>query len=158
MNDAKSIGMDVHQATISVTVRDSRGNLMMEAILETKAETILQFIHGLRGSLHVAFEEGTWAAWLHDLLQPHVARVLVHMVLDSLSLPATCSEALFGGDMRAFGLGQRIDHSHSCMNTRECSKAEERSPIFPSRFPVVHSPVEHWLPQVEQLPTEWRQT
>jgi transposase len=49
----------------------------MEAILETKAETILQFIHGLRGSLHVTFEEGTCAAWLHDLLKPHVAQVLV---------------------------------------------------------------------------------
>ncbi len=24
----------------------------------------------------MTFEEGTWAAWLHDLLQPHVARVL----------------------------------------------------------------------------------
>ncbi len=32
MNDAKYIGMDVHQATISVAVRDSRGNLVMEAI------------------------------------------------------------------------------------------------------------------------------
>lgn len=76
MNDAKYIGMDVHQATISVAVRDSRGNLVMEAILETQAETILQFIRGLRGSLQVTFEEGTWAAWLYDLLQPHVARVL----------------------------------------------------------------------------------
>ena len=35
MNDTKYIGMDVHQATISVAVRDSRGNLGMEAILET---------------------------------------------------------------------------------------------------------------------------
>jgi transposase len=77
MNDAKYIGMDVHQATISVAVRDSRGNLVMEAIVETKAETILQFIRGLRGSLYVTFEEGTWAAWLHDLLQSHVIRVLV---------------------------------------------------------------------------------
>ena len=51
--------------------------LVMEAILETKAETILQFVHGLRGSLHVTFEEGTCAAWLHDLLKPHVAQVLV---------------------------------------------------------------------------------
>jgi len=64
MNDANYIGMDVHQATISVAVRDSSGNLVMEAILETKTETILQFIRGLRGSLHVTFEEGTWAAWL----------------------------------------------------------------------------------------------
>jgi hypothetical protein len=77
MNDAKYIGMDVHQATMSVAVRDSRGNLVMEAIVETKAETILQFIRGLRGSLSVTFEEGTWATWLHDLLQPHVTRVVV---------------------------------------------------------------------------------
>jgi len=77
MNDAKYIGLDVHQATISVAVRDSAGELVIEAILETKAETILQFLRGLRGSLHVTFEEGTWAAWLHDLLQPHVTQVLV---------------------------------------------------------------------------------
>jgi transposase len=77
MNDDKYIGLDVHQATISAAVLDSSGKLVMEAILETKAETILQFIHGLRGSLYVTFEEGTCAAWLHDLLKPHVAQVLV---------------------------------------------------------------------------------
>jgi transposase len=65
------------QATISATVLDSTGKLVMESILETKAETILQFIRGLRGSLHVTFEEGTCAAWLHDLLKPHVTEVLV---------------------------------------------------------------------------------
>src|ERR1700719_48200 len=77
MSEAKYIGMDVHTATISAAVRDSSGSLVMEATLETKAETILQFVHGLRGSLHVAFEEGTCAAWLHDLLKPHVTKVLV---------------------------------------------------------------------------------
>ena len=59
MNDAKYIGLDVHQATISVAVLDSAGKLVLEAILETKAEAILQFIRGLHGSLHVTFEEGT---------------------------------------------------------------------------------------------------
>jgi hypothetical protein len=77
MNDAKYIGMDVHQATISVAVRDWHGNLVMEAILETKAETILQFIRGLGGRLQLTFEEGTCAGWLHDLLKPLVTRVLV---------------------------------------------------------------------------------
>ncbi len=77
MNDAKYIGLDVHQATISAAVLDSTGKLAMEAILETKAETILQFIHGLRGSLQVTFEEGTCAAWLYSLLKPHVTGVLV---------------------------------------------------------------------------------
>src|SRR5579863_4293496 len=77
MNDIKCIGLDVHQAMISAAVLDSAGKLVMECVLETKAAPIVQFIHGLRGSLHVTFEEGTCAAWLHDLLKPHVAQVLV---------------------------------------------------------------------------------
>jgi hypothetical protein len=52
-----------------VALRDSDGKLVMEAILETKAETILQFFRGLRGSLHVTFEEGTSTAWLYALLK-----------------------------------------------------------------------------------------
>ena len=77
MNSEKYIGLDVHQATISVAVLDSTGKLVMESILETKAATILEFVAGLRGTLSVTFEEGTWAAWLHDLLKPHVARLVV---------------------------------------------------------------------------------
>ena len=73
MNQEKYIGMDVHQATISVAVMDGRGKLIMECILETKAGTILEFIQGLHGSLSVTFEEGTSAAGLHDLLKPQVA-------------------------------------------------------------------------------------
>jgi transposase len=77
MNDVKHIGLDVHQATISAVVLDSTGRVVMESILETKAATVLDFIHGLRGTVQVTFEEGTCAAWLHDLLQPHVTRVVV---------------------------------------------------------------------------------
>ena len=77
VNSEKYIGLDVHQATISVAVLDSAGKLVMESIVETKAATILQFLAGLRGSLHVTFEEGTWAAWLYDLLKPHVAQLVV---------------------------------------------------------------------------------
>src|SRR6266705_1287838 len=69
--------MDVHQATISVAVMDAKGKLIMECILETKAATILEFIGGLQGSLSVTFEEGTSAAWLYDLLKPHVAKLVV---------------------------------------------------------------------------------
>ena len=77
LNDTKYIGLDVHQATISVVVLDGTGHLVMESVIETKAATILQLLHGLSGSLHVTFEEGTCAAWLHDLLKPHVAKVVV---------------------------------------------------------------------------------
>ena len=55
MNQEKYIGMDVHQATISVAVMDLQGKLIMECTLETKAATILEFIRGLNGSLSVTF-------------------------------------------------------------------------------------------------------
>jgi transposase len=69
--------MDVNQATISVAVMDGNGKLVMECLLETKAATILEFVQGLRGTLSLTFEEGTSAAWLHDLLKPHVSRLVV---------------------------------------------------------------------------------
>ena len=77
MDSEKYIGLDVHQATISVGVMDCTGRIIMECILETKAATILEFFAGLRGSLAVTFEEGTCAAWLYDLLKPHVGKLLV---------------------------------------------------------------------------------
>jgi hypothetical protein len=41
MNDAKYIGLDVHQATISAAVLDSTGKLVMESVLETKATAMI---------------------------------------------------------------------------------------------------------------------
>jgi transposase len=73
----KYIGMDVHKESITFAVRIARGKVVMECVIETKASMILQFIDGLRGDVHVTFEEGTWAAWLYDLLKPHVTRVVV---------------------------------------------------------------------------------
>ena len=54
--------MDVHRESISIAVMNSAGKLVLECVVETKASMILQFINGLRGELHVTFEEGTWAA------------------------------------------------------------------------------------------------
>jgi transposase len=77
MDNKKYIGMVVHQASISIAVSDAAGKLLMECVVETKANTILEFFQGLRGSLWVTFEEGTSAGWLYDLLKPHVAQVIV---------------------------------------------------------------------------------
>jgi len=77
MDSTKYIGMDVHQESISIAVMNASGKIVMECVIETKASMILQFVDGLRGDLHVTFEEGTWAAWLYDLLKPHVTEVVV---------------------------------------------------------------------------------
>ena len=77
MTSNQYIGMDVHKESISIAVMNAAGKIVMECVIETKASIILQFIHGLRGDLHVTLEEGTWAAWLYDLLKPHVTEVVV---------------------------------------------------------------------------------
>ena len=71
--------MDVHQASISVAVRDGAGKLVMECIIETKAATALEFIRGLRGSLWVGVKKEpvppgcttqlnpTWPAWWYAI-------------------------------------------------------------------------------------------
>jgi transposase len=77
MESTKYVGMDVHKDTVTIAVMNSAGRVVMESILETNAATLLQSIRGLGGNLLVTFEEGTWAAWLYDLLKPYVTKVTV---------------------------------------------------------------------------------
>src|SRR5262250_3607148 len=77
MDSKKYIGMDVHQASISIAIRDAAGKLVAESVIATKTATILEFIRGIQGTLWITFEEGTSAAWLYDLLKPHVSKVVV---------------------------------------------------------------------------------
>src|SRR5258708_4417721 len=76
-SNVKYIGLDVHKEAIAIAVLNGAGKLVMESIVETKASTLLDFLQGLRGELHVTLEEGTWAAWLYDVLKPHVHEMVV---------------------------------------------------------------------------------
>ncbi len=77
MNSIKYIGLDVHRDTISVAVLNAEGKLVMQLVIATQASAILEFFHGLRGTLHVTFEEGTHSGWLYDLLVRRVAYLVV---------------------------------------------------------------------------------
>jgi hypothetical protein len=59
MSSDKYVGMDVHLATVVLAVLDARGKCVCQSVIETKGDTILEFIAGLRGAVHVVFEEGT---------------------------------------------------------------------------------------------------
>ena len=76
-SNVKYIGLDVHKEAVAIAVLNGAGKLVMESIVETKASTLLDFLQGLRGELHVTLEEGGWAAWLYDVLKPHVAELVV---------------------------------------------------------------------------------
>lgn len=73
----KYVGLDVHQATTVASVRGEGGRVLARAILPTEESAVVEFFRGMRGAVHVAFEEGTQAQWLHDLLVPPVDRVVV---------------------------------------------------------------------------------
>ncbi len=77
MDSIKYLGLDVHQSTISVAVLNADGKLIMQSVMATHAPAILDFLHGLRGTLHVTCEEGTHSAWLYDLLVRRVAKLVV---------------------------------------------------------------------------------
>jgi hypothetical protein len=68
MDSINYVVMDVHKETVSIAVRNRMGKIAMEAVTDTKANATLDCIRGLRGELCITFEEGTWAAWLYDML------------------------------------------------------------------------------------------
>ena len=174
MDSKKYIGMDVHQTSISVAVRDGAGKLGMECIIETKAATVLEFIRGLRGNLWVALEEGTSAAWLYDLLKPHVAQVIVSDPRKNALLKAGNKndrvDARKLSELLRAGLLTPVYHGNSGVRTlRELSrsyltvtkdltrvmnrlKALYRSWAIPCAGPKVYSPRHRssWLEQLSE--------
>ena len=77
MSEEKYVGLDVHQSTTVAAVHDEHGRSVMESIVETDARAIRDLLGGLRGRVHVTFEEGTQAAWLYEGIRPMVAEVIV---------------------------------------------------------------------------------
>src|SRR5437016_634820 len=71
------VGIDVHQATLVCAVKDESGRTIIESKVATERRAITAFLRGLPGRLRVAFEEGTQAQWLHDLIGPLAEEVLV---------------------------------------------------------------------------------
>jgi Transposase len=74
---SRYIGLDVNRETISAAVLDEDGKRLMQSVFATQAPAVLEFLHGIKGTLHVTFEEGTHSAWLYDLLVRRVAKVVV---------------------------------------------------------------------------------
>ena len=71
------LAFDVHQATIAGVARDEKGAIVLRATIPTETRAILQLVKSAGARVHVAFEEGTQAQWLHDLLVPHAEKVIV---------------------------------------------------------------------------------
>jgi transposase len=71
------LAFDVHRATVVASLRDASGRVVMRATVATEGKQILALVQSAGPRVHVAFEEGTQAQWLHDLLIDHAERVVV---------------------------------------------------------------------------------
>ena len=57
-----------------LTVMLHEGKVVFQGTVPTSRDAILQCLGGLRGQLHVTFEEGTHAQWLYDVLRKRSAK------------------------------------------------------------------------------------
>jgi len=69
--------MDVHSATTTIEIQSEAGRTVTTSTIETRGPEIKDFIKGLTGTIHVTFEEGVHASWLHEMIKPLVAEVIV---------------------------------------------------------------------------------
>jgi hypothetical protein len=133
-----------------IAVLNSVGKVVAEAIIETKASTILDFLKSQRDTLHVTFEEGIQAAWLYDLIRPQVARVVV------------CDP----GKRRNTTKADKSDASRLTIRPGRSEPARARSwrPasstrlhsiewLMPSKPPPERARVRHCIERVEGVPT-----
>jgi hypothetical protein len=80
----RSIGLDVHAASTTAAVIDARGKRVGPAhVLETHGQVLVEFMKTQPGRLHVGLEEGAQSTWLVEILQPHVAEIVVTHVATS---------------------------------------------------------------------------
>ena len=92
----KYVFLDVHQDTTVGAVREESGRIIARPIVPTEAGALVGLLRDMRGTRHVAFEEGAQAQWLYQLLCPVVDRVVV------------CDRR---GEKRAGNKGDKLDAS-----------------------------------------------
>lgn len=71
------IGIDVHSASCTLGILSARGKRLKSEVLETRADVLIEYLKSLSGDNHLIIEEGTHAAWLHEILSAHVSELVV---------------------------------------------------------------------------------
>jgi transposase len=77
------IGLDAHSASCTAAVVGPSGKRLKSQVLETNGKALVEFVRSVPGTKHLCFEEGNHAAWLHELLSPHVEEIVVAHVRSS---------------------------------------------------------------------------
>ena len=71
------IGIDVHSKSSTIYVMGAAGKKVRQDVVETNGQALIGHLAQIPGQLHVCLEEGEWSAWLHEILEPRVAELVV---------------------------------------------------------------------------------
>ena len=94
------IGIDVHRDSTTICVVSATGKRVRREIVETNGQVLVRYLKLLRGTLHVCIEESSWSEWLHEILSPHVAQLVIYQ---SQWTPGAKSDAI-----DAHGLAEKL--------------------------------------------------
>lgn len=96
------IGLDSHSTSCTFAVVGPSGKRLSHQVVETNGEALVNFVRTVPGRKHLCLEEGTQANWLHEILSPHVAEIIVTRI-DPKRLKGPKNDRI-----DAFGLAERI--------------------------------------------------
>ena len=71
------LGIDTHSKSSTIYVMSAAGKKIRQDVVETNGQALIGHLAQIPGQLHVCLEEGEWSAWLHEILEPHVAEIVV---------------------------------------------------------------------------------
>ena len=71
------VGLDGHAKTCTLAVESPSGRRLSSRVVETNGRALVDAVREISGEVHLCMEEGTQSAWLHELLSPHVAELVV---------------------------------------------------------------------------------
>ena len=71
------VGLDAHSQTRTFGVMSLAGKRLTSKVVETNGRALVDTVRNIPGDVHLCLEEGTQSAWLHEILSPHVAEIVV---------------------------------------------------------------------------------
>ncbi len=95
------IGLDVHASSCTLAVIGPSGKRLGTHVVETNAGALIEVLRGIPRRRHICMEEGTLSGWLHEVLEPHVAELVVAGV-------GTKSRGPKSDKQDAFGLAEQL--------------------------------------------------
>jgi transposase len=96
------IGMDVHSASCTAVVLSAKGKRLTTTVVETNGKSLVGFLLTIPGNRHLAIEEGTHAAWLYEILSPHVQEMVV------VGAPKAKNNGQKSDKLDAYGLAEKL--------------------------------------------------